>query len=78
MSRSFSIPRSRCAVLSDPGLREEIRAQTGSDSETDSILRSLERFGGDGSIHFYEVTQKPGRRMQNMAKACAWTVHAVR
>lgn len=78
MSTSFSIPGSRCSVLSDPDLQKEIRAHTGNDSETDSILRSLERFGHDGTIRFYEMIPQPLRRAQRWGPNSTWTVRAVR
>lgn len=78
MATSFSIPQSRCAVLTDPTLRDEIQARTGSDVETSSILRSLERFGPDASIQYYELTPKPTRRTYQSNSEFAWTVTAVR
>ena len=78
MANSFSIARSRCSVISDPGLREEIRGHTGSDDEASSILRSLERFGGDASVRFYEMTPQASNRTYRHARAVNWTVRAVR
>ncbi len=78
MSQSFSIARSRCSVVSDPALLEEIRGHTESDEEASSILRSLERFGGDHSIRYFDVTPKTSRRTYRDAKAVAWSVTAVR
>ncbi len=78
MPTSFSITRSRCSVLSDPSLRQEIHAHTGSDAETSSILRSLDRFGQDISIRYYELTPTPARRTYRPTSAFAWTVRAVR
>jgi hypothetical protein len=75
---AFSIDRSRCSALSDPTLRDEILAHTGSDDETASILRTLERFGGDVSIRYYEVVPTPSRRTYHSAVAFHWTVRAVR
>ena len=78
MAQPFSITRARCSVLSDPGLREEIRAHTGSDEEVSSILRSLERFGTDLSIHFYEMTPTLSTRTYQRARTVNWSVRAVR
>jgi len=78
VANSFSIARTRCNVLSDPALREEIRGHTGSDEEASSILRTLERFGGDSSVHFYEMTPKPSNRTYLHARAVIWSVRAVR
>lgn len=75
---AFSIARTRCSALSDANLREEIHAHTGSDTETSSILRSLQRFGGDLSIRYYEMTPTPSRRIHRATSAFAWTVTAVR
>jgi len=78
VSQSFSIARSRCSVVSDPALLQEIRGHTDTDEEASSILRSLERFGGDQSIRYFEVTPKAGRRTYRDARAVAWNVTAVR
>ncbi len=78
MAQPFSIASARCAVLSDPALREEIRSHTGTDEETSSILRSLERFGSDVSIHFYEMTPKVSNRTVHHTPIVNWTVSAVR
>ena len=78
MSYSFTIARSRCSVVSDPALLEEIRGHTESDEEASSILRSLERFGGDPSIRHFEMTPKPSRRTYRDASAVTWSVTAMR
>ena len=78
MPATFTIPRSRCAVLTDPTLRDEIQERTGSDAETSSILRSIERFGLDASIHHYELTPVPSRRTYQSEPGFSWTVTAVR
>lgn len=80
MATSFSISRSRCLDLSVPTLRAEIQSHTGSDTETSSILRSLERFGEDPSIRYYEVTPKALRRPEHGhgSSRSAWTVRAMR
>lgn len=72
------LPRSRCSILTDPTLRDEIQGRTGSDAETSSILRSIERFGHDASIRYYELTPSPSRRTYQATPRFAWTVTAVR
>ncbi len=78
MPSSFSIARARLAGLSDPALLDEIRSHTGSDKEALSILRSLERFGSDGSIDYYEMTPKSGRPSYRTRPGVTWSVRAVR
>lgn len=78
MATSFSIARSDCSTLPAATLRAEIQSHTGNDAETSSILRSLERFGDDTSIRYYEVTPTEGRRVYYAASASVWTVRAVR
>lgn len=78
MVNAFSIDPSRCASISDPELRRQILAHTGSDAETSSILRSLERFGGDTSIRYFEITPRPTRRTYHGAPIVAWSVRAER
>jgi len=75
---SFTIPGSRCSIPTDPRLRDEIQGRTGNDAETSSILRSIERFGYDASIRYYELTPAPSRRTYQTALRFAWTVTAVR
>jgi hypothetical protein len=76
MSQPFFVPQDRCSPP-DESLRNDIRAQTGSDAETSGILRSIERFGGDPSILRYEVSPKASSRFGGVL-AVAWTVRAVR
>ena len=78
MSYSFTIARSRCSVVSDPTLLEEIRGHTESDEEASSILRGLERFGANPSIRHFEMTPKPSRRTYRDASAVTWSVTAMR
>lgn len=78
MPTTFTISRSRCGVLTDPTLRDEIQGRTGSDAETSSILRSIGRFGHDASIRYYEFTPTPSRRTYQKAPGFSWTVTAVR
>ncbi|MQA92317.1 MAG: hypothetical protein GEU90_19165 [Gemmatimonas sp.] len=79
MASSFSIQllRVRSSSTSESALRDEIRAQTESDEEAVSIMRSIERFGDDPSISRYDMT--PTRPRPHIAVArVSWNVHAVR
>ncbi len=78
MSNSFTINGSHRFGAIDSELRAEIRTHTDNEEETSSILRSLERFGDDASIRYFEVTPKTSRRYYPGARAMSWTVHAVR
>jgi len=78
MASPFSIFSSRVSDASDPALREEIRAHTGSDEEVMSILRSIERFGGDATIRSYEMTPTTKRGRFGGALKLAWNVRAIR
>ena len=78
MPSSFFLGLARFAGLDDPGLRDELRARTGGEDEVDSILRSLARFGTDGSIREFHVTPAPARAHSRAARQVTWTVRAVR
>ena len=78
MLHSFSLSRSRWAETSDPALRAEIHAHTGSDQATASILRSIERFGGDASIESFEVTPREKPRVRASTGSVSWSVRALR
>jgi len=78
MPESFTVDRSRCSDLTDPGLLEEILRHTGNETEAASIMRCLERFGFDGSIQHYEMTPKPSHRTHRGASSVSWSVSAVR
>ena len=78
MATSFSISRSRAAGLSDGDLQREIHSYTGSESETDSILRSMGRFGDDETIRSYEMIPRAKRPGQGTVPSSAWTVRALR
>jgi hypothetical protein len=77
MAQPFNLPRSRCSLLSDPALRREIQSHTGNETETSSILRSIERFGHDLSIRYYELTPTV-RRAHVHSVSASWSVRAVR
>ena len=78
MPQPFSLAKYRCAVITDPTLRDEIQAHTESIPATDRILRSIDRFGGDPTIQRYEVTPTAHNRVSRSADAVGWTVRAVR
>jgi hypothetical protein len=59
-------------------LRARIITATGSESDADSVLRSLERLGSDPSIERYEMTQVIGRRAHGGASSSSWRLHAER
>jgi hypothetical protein len=75
---AFTVLRSRCSDLTDPGLRQEILLHTGSDDEVTSILRCLERFGFDASVRHFEMIPKPSHRSHRGANPVSWSVTAVR
>ena len=78
MAHPFSIAHSISAVLTDPDLEELIRVQTGDAREANSIVRSIRRFGVDGSITHFDVTPHAGRGTRSDARAVSWAVRAVR
>jgi hypothetical protein len=59
-------------------MRDEIRAHTECDEEAASILRGIERLGGDPSIRHYEMTPTANRRAYRAAPHVSWSVRAVR
>ena len=78
MPNVFSLAWSHCVDLTDPSLRAEIEAHTGSEVAVDSILRSLGRFGDDPSIERFELTpRKPGRG-ERTTNPVSWSIRAVR
>jgi hypothetical protein len=78
MHEAFSLAPSRCAVISDPALRAEIDAHTGSPEATAKILRSIERFGVDPSVLRFEMNPRKENRTIRSTETVSWTVHAVR
>ena len=76
MANSFSISRFSGNPASDR--REEIRAHTGCDDETSSILRSIERLGSDPSIRRYEISPTTKKLGHRGAAGVVWSVRAVR
>jgi len=77
-SSSFSITSSHVAATSEPVLLEEIRAHTGCDEQASSILRGIERLGGDASIRQFDMTPTTNRRAYRGAPAVSWSVRAIR
>ena len=78
MKKSFTLTRAEVAAADAAALKAEIASATGSEIETASILRSLERLGTDPSIEYYEMTQVTGKRMHGGAATIAWRVRADR
>ncbi len=78
MPNAFTISRSHLFSTSDVDLRNEITGHTGSETETSSILRSIDRFGSDTSITGYQVHPSPARATRVVPARVAWTVHALR
>ena len=79
MPESFSISRAAYSDSSPAALQEVIQTRTGNESATQSILRSIERFGSDESIRYYEMIPSANTRSRHGAlHAPAWTVRAVR
>jgi hypothetical protein len=77
MDQSFSLAQSRCALLTDPRLREEIQARTENVVATDRILSAMDRFGTDPSILRFEMTPKT-HMSQRPRDRVSWSVRAVR
>lgn len=78
MRQSFIIQRASVLAADAPSLMREVAGHTGSDTEAESILRSLERLGSDTSIGYYEATPISARRSYRGASDIVWSVRAVR
>lgn len=78
MASFFSLLRTHVSSTSDTALLAEIRGHTGSDEQASSILRGIERLGGDPSIRHYEMTPTTNRRAYRGAPTVNWSVRAVR
>jgi hypothetical protein len=78
MASSFSLRSSHVSATPGETLRDEIRTHTGDDEAAESILRGIERLGGDPSIGYYEMTRVENRRSYRGAQRTAWSVRAVR
>jgi hypothetical protein len=77
VSASFSIIRVEHSDASAHGMQQEIQSHTGDAVATESILRSIERFGVDASIRSYEIIPQSRARTRHSGQA-AYTVRAVR
>ena len=75
---AFSLYPARMRPESHEAIRSFVRERTDSEAETDSITRSIERYGVDGSIEYFEITPAPNRLGLRTSRAAAWTVRAVR
>lgn len=78
MPHTFTISNSLLHSASAVEIRQEINGHTSSDSETSSILRSIERFGDDATISRYEIEPRPARAFRKATPAVSWTVRALR
>ena len=78
MASSFSIRNTHVSSTPPAALRDEIRAHTGCDEEAESILRGIERLGGDSSIGYYEMTPNENRPLYRGPRHISWSVRAVR
>ena len=59
-------------------LRRHVADRTRSEVETESIIRSIERYGIDRSIRYFEVTPAEGRPGVRSIRSTSWNVRAVR
>jgi hypothetical protein len=78
MKKSFTITREELEAADGSGLKATVLGFTGNEVEAASILRSLERYGQDASIDFFEMTQTQGRRLPGGAYTHSWRVRADR
>jgi hypothetical protein len=78
MQARFTILRAALEAGDRDALLSDILAATGSEAEAISILRSVERYGLDASIDYFEITEVAGRRMPAADRARAWRVRADR
>ena len=78
MIRSFTLPQQHVAAADGDSLLHEVVSHTGSEDEAHCILRSLERFGSDVSIGYYQVTPRTVQRTYRGAPPVVWSVRAVR
>jgi hypothetical protein len=78
MKESFTLQRAYVVSADEPSLRSAIKDHTGSEDETTSILRTLERMGSDASIRHYDVSPVAVRRTYRGDPPVTWSVRAVR
>ena len=75
---AFSVHPRDFAAGDSTTLRTLVADRTRSDLETESILRSIERYGTDSSIRYFEVSPTEGRLGVRTTRTTAWNVRAVR
>lgn len=78
MKESFTIKRAAVTDADPSSLRADIISATGSETEADGILRSLERMAGDPTVDFFEISPVTGRRSHGGPQTHTWRVHADR
>ena len=78
MAQPFSLPSDSCLRVSDPALFGEIQTHTANRAATETILRSLGRFGSDQSILRFEMIPQAIRAAGRASPGVAWNVRAVR
>lgn len=78
MTESLRMTRAQVVSADATSLKATILDATGSESGTESILRSLERMGTDTSIEYFEIMQVSGARRFGGAAPAGWRVRADR
>ena len=78
MPRSFLLIPSRLRIDRAESRRAFILENTGSETATDSIVRSMERYGSDPSIRQFEIAPVKNPLGARPSKEMSWTVRAVR
>ena len=77
MKKSFTISRQE-ALVADSILLAGFVKETGSEAQAQSILRSMQRLGTDGSIIYYEMTLETRTARHGGIASSAWRVRADR
>jgi len=78
MGRSFAMTRDEVVGTDPDTLRAAIVTAVGSEAGVDSIMRSLERIGGDDAIRSFEVTEMRSGSRLGGATTAGWRVRADR
>jgi hypothetical protein len=78
LKKTFTISRHDLSTQSTSTLEMQITNTTGSEKETASILRSLERLGRDPSILSYEMSLEVRAARYGGIATNAWRVRADR
>jgi hypothetical protein len=78
LKKTFTISRSDLSTKSPATIQKQIANATGSEMETASILRSLDRLGTDPSILFYEMSLEVRTARYGGIATNAWRVRADR